>query len=106
MLVTVALEALRIPAVTVELRDVDRDISIGRTISDAVGEASFPDVPPGRYVIRATREGFADSESSPFTLDVGKTERVLIDMRLTFVRESVNERIHEVLGKERVEHVG
>src|SRR5262245_19875010 len=88
--VTIALEALRIPAVTVELRDIDRDISIGRTISDAVGEANFPDVPPGRYVIRATREGFADSESSPFTLDPGKTERVLIDMRLTFVRESVN----------------
>ena len=50
---------------------------------------TFPDVPAGRYVVQATREGFADTESSPFDVRGGTTEQVLIEMRLTFVRESV-----------------
>jgi hypothetical protein len=49
----------------------------------------FSDVPAGRYVVLATREGFADTESSPFDVRNGATEQVLIEMRLTFVRESV-----------------
>jgi hypothetical protein len=47
-------------------------------------------VPEGRYVIRAVREGFGDAESSPFTVRGGSTEQVLVEMRLTFVRESVD----------------
>ena len=39
--------------------------------------------------MRATREGFADAESAPFDVRGGVTEQVLIEMRLTFVRESV-----------------
>ena len=49
----------------------------------------FPDVPPGLYVVKVQRDGFADTESAPFTVGSGKTEQVLIEMRLTFVRESV-----------------
>ena len=37
-----------------------------------------------------TRDGFADAESAPFTVDGGATEQVLVEMRLTFVRESVD----------------
>ena len=36
------------------------------------------------------REGFADAESVPFTVRGGATEQVLVEMRLTFVRESVD----------------
>ena len=39
--------------------------------------------------MRATHDGFADNESAPFTVSSGETERVLVEMRLTFVRESV-----------------
>ncbi len=87
---TIATEALRIPAVTVELRSVDRNITVAKSTSDAVGQVTFPGVPPGRYVVRATREGFADTESSPFTVRGGGTEQVLVEMRLTFVRESID----------------
>lgn len=90
VVVTIVVESLRIPAVTVELRHVDGNMVVAQTTSDAVGQASFPDVPPGRYVVRATRDGFADTQSSPFTVHGDSTEQVLVEMRLTFVRESVD----------------
>ncbi len=90
VVVTIALEGLRIPAVTVELRDTTANITIGQTTSDGVGQVTFPDVPPGRYIVRAVREGFANAEAAPFTVHPGATEQVLIEMRLTFVRESVS----------------
>jgi TonB-dependent receptor-like protein/carboxypeptidase family protein len=90
VVVTIATEGLRVPAVTVYLRSVDRNIVIGQTLSDAVGQATIPDVPPGSYVVRGAREGFADAESAPFTVADGETVQVLVEMRLTFVRESVD----------------
>jgi hypothetical protein len=89
VVVTLALEGVRIPAVSVELRNVDGNISVGQTTSDVVGQVTFPDVAPGRYVIRAVRDGFADAESAPFSVSAGEIEQVLMEMRLTFVRESV-----------------
>ncbi len=89
IVVTIAVEGIRIPAVQVELRDLDRNVVVGETTSDAVGQVTFPDVTPGRYGIRAVREGFADTESAPFTVSSGEREQVLVEMRLTFVRESV-----------------
>ena len=88
-MVTLVFESLRIPAVTVELRNVDGNIMVGQTTSDVVGQVTFPDVAAGRYVVHATRDGFADTESSPFMVRGGGTEQVLLEMRLTFVRESV-----------------
>jgi hypothetical protein len=87
--VTIALEGVRIPLVKVELVDVAGNITVAQTTSDAIGQVTFPDVPAGRYIVRAVREGFADSESAPFTVRADATEQVLVEMRLTFVRESV-----------------
>ena len=87
--VTISVEGLRVPAATVALVSLDRNVSVGQTISDPVGQASFPDVQAGRYLVRVTRDGFVDSESAPFSLDAGETEHVLVEMRLTFIRESV-----------------
>src|SRR5262245_5253114 len=89
VVVTIAIEGLRIPNVQVELRRVDGNIAIAQTTSDTVGQVTFPDVPPGRFLVRAVRDGFADTESSPFTVAAGETEQVLVEMRLTFVRESI-----------------
>ena len=89
VVVTIALEGVRVPAVLASLRSVDRNVAVGQSTSDAIGQVAFPDVPPGRYLVRAVREGFADAESAPFTVDAGETEHVLVEMRLTFVRESV-----------------
>src|SRR5262245_31354124 len=90
VIVTISLEGVRIPAVSVELRNVDGNITVGKTTSDVVGQVTFPDISPGRYVVKAVRDGFADTESAPFVVSPGETEQVLIEMRLTFVRESVD----------------
>jgi hypothetical protein len=89
VIVTIAVEGLRIPAVAVELRSIDTNVVIGKTTSDAVGQVTFPDVRPGRYIVHATRDGFADTDSAPFNVSAGENEQVLVEMRLTFVRESV-----------------
>ena len=88
--VTITVESLRIPGVNVELLNVDDNVVIAQTTSDAIGQVTFPGVPNGRYLVRATRDGFADSESAPFMVNPGATAHVLVEMRLTFVRESVN----------------
>jgi hypothetical protein len=91
VVVTVVSDSLRIPSVRVVLRNVDANIAVGQTVTDVVGQASFPDVGAGRYVVLATRDGFADAASATFTMDPGEaTHQVLIEMRLTFVRESVD----------------
>jgi carboxypeptidase family protein/TonB-dependent receptor-like protein len=90
IIVTIVVEGLRIPGVKVELRDVRRNVVIAETLSDVVGQVTFPDVPPAQYVVHAVRDGFADTDSAPFTVTPGETEQVLVEMRLTFVRESVD----------------
>ena len=81
---------MRIPAVIVELRSIDGNVVVAKTTSDAVGQVTFPDVRAGRYLIHATRDGFADTDSAPFAVSPGEIEQVLVEMRLTFVRESVD----------------
>jgi carboxypeptidase family protein/TonB-dependent receptor-like protein len=90
VVVTIVVEGLRIPAVEVELRNVDGNIVVGKTTSDAVGQVTFPDISPGRYLVHAVRDGFANTDSAPFSVSPGETEQVLVEMRLTFVRESVD----------------
>jgi len=90
VVVTLTVEGLRVPAARVQLRDVEANITIGETISDVVGQATIPDVPPGRYVILATREGFHDTESAPFTVVAGGTAQVLVETQLMLVREVVD----------------
>ena len=87
--VVISVEGLRIPDVQVELRDLNANVVIARTRADAIGQVTFPDVAAGRYLVRATREGFADAESAPFEVHRGTTEQVLMEMRLSFVRENV-----------------
>jgi len=87
--VVISVEGLRIPDVQVELRDLNANVVIARTRADAIGQVTFPDVAAGRYLVRATREGFADAESAPFEVRGGTTEQVLMEMRLSFVRENV-----------------
>src|SRR6185436_3802541 len=90
VVVTISLEGVRIPAVAVELRNADGNIPVGKTTSDVAGQVTFPDVGPGRYLVRCVRDGFADAESAPFSVSAGETEQVLMEMRLTFVKESVD----------------
>ena len=81
VVVTLAVEGVRVPSVTVSLRSVDGNIVVGQTTSDSIGQVTFPGVPSGRYVVRAVRDGFVDSESSPFDVRAGETEQVLVENR-------------------------
>src|SRR5262245_18179893 len=90
VVVTVSLEGVRIPAVNVSLRSADGNVVVGQTTTDNIGQVTFPDIAPGRYVVLARRDGFADTETAPFSVSAGQSEQVLVEMRLTFVRESVD----------------
>jgi carboxypeptidase family protein len=67
-------------------------VVLAKTLSDPAGQATFPDVPPGRYLIRATRPGFETSESPPFDVRAGVDAQVLLDIRLSYVAPEVEVR--------------
>jgi hypothetical protein len=90
VVVTITVEGLRIPAVRVELVSLEGNVVVAETRSDAIGQVTFPDVPPGRYLVRAFRDGFEDTETTAFDVTGDAPSQVLVEMRLTFVRESVD----------------
>ena len=81
-----------VPGVDVELVALDGNVVLAKTISDGAGQATFPDVAAGRYLIRATRPGFEPTASAPFDVRAGETAQVLLDVQLTFVAPSVEVR--------------
>jgi hypothetical protein len=88
--VTATIDSLRIPSVTVALRDLDRNVRVAQTTTDATGQATFPDVPPGRYSVHASRDGFVELDSPAFRVEAGETKQVLFEMQLTLIRENVD----------------
>jgi hypothetical protein len=78
-----------IAGVDVELRSADGKFVFAKTITDGQGQVAFPDVPPGRYLVRAMRPGFVDTDSTPFDVREGQSAQVLLDIELTFVAPSV-----------------
>ena len=83
---------VRIAAADVELRSLDGNVVIAKTITDGAGLATIPDVPPGRYLVRATRPGFEATDSAPFEVRAEETVQVLLDILLTYVAPSVQVR--------------
>src|SRR5262245_18134791 len=79
---------VHIAGVDVELRAVDGNVILAKTITDGQGQVTFPDVPVGRYTIRTARPGFVATDSSAFDVRGGETAQVLLDINLTFVAES------------------
>jgi hypothetical protein len=76
--------AVHMPGMQVELRDAAAAIVIARSVTDGAGQVTFPEVPPGEYVVVASRPGFLTRESTPFTVAAGDSARVLLDTPLTF----------------------
>jgi outer membrane receptor protein involved in Fe transport len=83
---------VHMPGMQVELLDPERTMVIARTTTDGAGQVMFPDVPPGRYIIRVSRPGFVERDSTVFTVRAGETAQVLLDTRLTFVPPDVEVR--------------
>lgn len=90
--VTTLQGSVHLSGVDVELRLSSDTTVLAKTITDGAGLVTFPDVPPGRYIIRATRAGFIPSDSSEFTVHAEEVARVLIDIALTFVMPEVEVR--------------
>ena len=78
--------------VDVELRSIDGNVVLAKTVTDGAGQVTFPDVPPGRYLVQATRPGFVSAASTPFDVRGGDTAQVLVDLQLTFVAPNVEVR--------------
>jgi Carboxypeptidase regulatory-like domain/TonB dependent receptor len=75
---------VHMPGVEVELRAPHERLAIARTVTDGAGQVTFPDVPPGRYVVSTSRPGFVGRDSAAFTVNGGETVHVLLDTPLTF----------------------
>ena len=84
--------AVHVPGVEVELRAPDGGLVIARSLTDGAGQVTFPDVPPGRYVVTAARAGFVARDSTVFTVTADETAQVLLDTQLTFVPPEVQVR--------------
>jgi len=78
--------------VQLELRTSTDATVLAKTMTDGAGLVTFPDVPPGRYVIQATRPGFVSNDSAIFEVRAGEVAQVLIDIRLTFVMPEIEVR--------------
>ncbi|HVZ84392.1 MAG TPA: carboxypeptidase regulatory-like domain-containing protein [Terracidiphilus sp.] len=59
------------------------------TTTDNQGQYQFPDVHVGHYKIDATANGFSDSVTDPFAVDVGSRQRVDVTLKLGSVAETV-----------------
>ncbi|HJR59309.1 MAG TPA: TonB-dependent receptor [Vicinamibacterales bacterium] len=83
---------VHMPGVDVELRSPDQGIVIARTVTDGAGQVTFPDVPPGRYIITASRQGFVSRDSTVFVVRANETAQVILDTKLSFVLPGVQVR--------------
>jgi hypothetical protein len=83
---------VNMPGVQVELLTSPDDTVLAKTISDGAGHVTFPDVPEGLYILRATRPGFAPKDSLPFHVRADAAARVLLDIQLTFLLPAVEVR--------------
>jgi hypothetical protein len=84
--------AVHIAGAQVELRAVSETIVLAVTTTDGRGMVTFPDVPSGRYVLKATRPGFISTDSAAFEVRANETAQVLVDIQLTFVMPAIEVR--------------
>jgi hypothetical protein len=87
--ITVLEGKVQMPGVEVELRAAADETVLARTVTDGSGQVNFPDVPAGRYIVRATRPGFVSQDSPAFDVRPGLVNQILLDIRLTFSVEPV-----------------
>ena len=85
--------AVHLAGVQVELRALNESLVLARTLTDGAGQVVFPDIPPGQYIVSASRAGFTSSNSAVFTVEANATAQVIVDTPLTFVMPDVQVRV-------------
>jgi hypothetical protein len=83
---------VHLSGVQVQLREEGNAAVLARTVSVGVWQVVFPDIPSGRYTIRAERPGFVSRDSPVFEVRAGEAVRVLIDIQLTFTLPAIEVR--------------
>ena len=84
--------SVHMSGVEVELRTAPDGQLLAKTTTDGAGQVMFPDVPAGRYTIKATRPGFVSTDSAAFEVRANEGAQVLLDIDLTFVMPDVEVR--------------
>ena len=93
VVIVTALEGtLRVANADVELISIDGNVTLAKTTTDGAGQVTFADVPLGRYLLKASRPGFAPTDSAAFEVRAGAVAQVLLDIRLAFVEGAVEVR--------------
>src|SRR5689334_5347744 len=77
-----------LPGVTVEARS-PAQVGVSTAVSDSAGEYRFPSLPPGRYELTATLQGFQPAKASNVQLELGQVLKVALTMAVGGVAESV-----------------
>jgi hypothetical protein len=84
--------AVHLAGVQVELRAPNDRLVLARTLTNGAGQVEFPDIPPGQYIVSASRAGFTSRDSAVFTVEPSATAQVIVDTPLTFVMPDVQVR--------------
>jgi hypothetical protein len=78
-----------VPGASVEVRNVGTNLT--RTLTtDESGRFVFLQLPPGRYTLTASKQGFATLKQEEFTLTVGQAANLDLKMKVSGVNEVVN----------------
>jgi hypothetical protein len=78
-----------IPQAELALRNVETLMEF-RTSTNEAGNYLFVNVPPGRYTLRASKQGFASQELSPFTLEVNQTATFNLPLSVGQVTQTID----------------
>jgi hypothetical protein len=78
-----------VPGATIEVRNVETNLTKTLTTDDG-GRFVFLQLPPGRYTLTASKQGFATLRQEEFTLTVGQAANLDLRMKVSGVNEVVN----------------
>ncbi|HEX8146545.1 MAG TPA: carboxypeptidase-like regulatory domain-containing protein, partial [Pyrinomonadaceae bacterium] len=78
-----------LPGASVEVRNVGTNLTKSLT-TDEGGRFVFLQLPPGRYTLTASKQGFATLKQEEFTLTVGQAANLNLKMKVSGVNEVVN----------------
>ncbi len=77
-----------VPGASVEVRNVETNLT--KTLAtDDDGRFVFLQLPPGRYTLTASKQGFATLKQEEFTLTVGQAANLDLQMKVSGVNETI-----------------
>lgn len=77
-----------LPGVTIEARSPAM-VGVTTVVSDSDGVYRFPSLPPGRYEVTASLQGFAPAKASNVLLELGQVLKINLTLKVGDLTESV-----------------